>query len=110
MLILQFFVPVKVGSDWRDIALTLHDKVLEENEEHLIDIHDAQVKRSAICLAEIAEKCSNPFCVSVIYLAQLCPPLVLIPVHMQGILQCPKYYLPVNILKSRGRPTGKMLM
>lgn len=41
-------MPVKVCSDWRDIALTLRDKVFEEDEEHLIDVHDVQVRRPAI--------------------------------------------------------------
>ena len=33
----------KVCSDWRDIALTIRDKVFEEDEEQLIDIHDIKV-------------------------------------------------------------------
>ena len=66
MMICQFFIPAKVCNDWRDIALTLRDKVFEEDEEHLIDIHDVKVTE---------EKCFNPFCVRVIFLAQLCPPV-----------------------------------
>lgn len=29
--------------DWRDIALTIRDKVFAEDEEQLIDIHDVKV-------------------------------------------------------------------
>lgn len=32
----------KVCSDWRDIALTIHDKVFADDEEQLIDIHDVK--------------------------------------------------------------------
>ena len=46
-----FFIPVKVSSGWRDIALTLRDKVFgDDDDEHLIDIHDVQVRRCTICL------------------------------------------------------------
>ena len=43
-----FFIPVKVCSGWRNIALTLRDKVFGDDEEHLIDIHDVQVRRCTI--------------------------------------------------------------
>ena len=33
----------KVCCDWREIALTMRDKVFEEHEEQLIDIHDVKV-------------------------------------------------------------------
>ena len=35
----------KVCSDWRDLALTIRDKVFEEDEEQLIDIHDIKVSK-----------------------------------------------------------------
>ena len=33
----------KVCSDWRDIALTIHDTVFAEDEEELIDVLDVKV-------------------------------------------------------------------
>ena len=33
----------KVCCDWRDIALTIRDRVFEEGEDQLIDIHDVKV-------------------------------------------------------------------
>lgn len=33
----------KVCCDWRDIALTIRDRVFEEGEEQLIDMHDVKV-------------------------------------------------------------------
>lgn len=33
----------KVCCDWRDIALTIRDRVFEEGEEQLIDVHDVKV-------------------------------------------------------------------
>ena len=38
----------KVCSDWRDIALTIRDKVFSEDEEQLIDIHDVKVSCAVI--------------------------------------------------------------
>ena len=34
---------LQVCSDWRDIALTLRDRVFEDHEEQLIDIYDVKV-------------------------------------------------------------------
>lgn len=41
------YVPIahKVCSDWKDIALTIRDKVFEEDEETLIDTHDIKVSK-----------------------------------------------------------------
>ena len=33
----------KVCSEWRDIALTIRDRMFEDNEEQLIDVHDVEV-------------------------------------------------------------------
>ena len=38
-----FFAAEKVCSDWTDIVLTIRDRVFEEDEEQLIDIHDVKV-------------------------------------------------------------------
>ena len=35
---------------------------------------------------------------------------LLTPVHMQGILRCPKTCLQLNIMKNRRWPTGKLMM
>ena len=46
MLVLLLFTInnyYKVCSAWRDIALTIRDKVFAEDEEQLIDIHDVKV-------------------------------------------------------------------
>ena len=40
---MYFFSAEKVCSDWTDIALTIRDRVFEEDEEQLIDIHDVKV-------------------------------------------------------------------
>ena len=56
-MICQFLIHAKVCSDWREIALTLRDKVFGDDEEPLIDIHDVQVRRCAICVVDMAEKC-----------------------------------------------------
>ena len=48
LFVIIFFNP-KVCSDWREIALTIRDKVFQEDEEHLIDIHD--VKVIVLCLS-----------------------------------------------------------
>jgi hypothetical protein len=37
------FVIFKVFRNWRDIALTMRDKIFPEDEEQLIDIHDIKV-------------------------------------------------------------------
>lgn len=34
----------KVCCDWREITLTMRDKVFEEHEEQQIDIHDVKVR------------------------------------------------------------------
>jgi len=34
---------VKVCCDWKEIALTMHERVFEQHEEQLIDIHDVKV-------------------------------------------------------------------
>ena len=36
-------IAYKVCCDWRDIALTIHDRVFEKGEEQLIDMHDVNV-------------------------------------------------------------------
>ena len=46
----NFFITAKVCSGWTDIALTLRDKVFGDDEEQLINIHDVQIRRCAICL------------------------------------------------------------
>ena len=39
----SFVFYLKVCSDWREIALTIRDRVFEDDEEQLIDIHDVKV-------------------------------------------------------------------
>jgi len=40
------YIAHKVCSDWRDIALTIRDRVFEEDEEQLIDVHDVKATSS----------------------------------------------------------------
>ena len=40
---IEEFINYKVCSAWKDIALTICDKVLAEDEKQLIDIHDVKV-------------------------------------------------------------------
>ena len=39
------FIAHKVCCDWRDIALTIRDRVFEEGEDQLIDMHDVKVTK-----------------------------------------------------------------
>jgi len=50
---LQVMFFKKVCCDWRDIALTIRDRVFEEGEEQLIDMHDVKCKEWGFLLKKL---------------------------------------------------------